>query len=82
MTARRGKKLEASPCCNDLVPARPKAEFCDHISFHLLYPKSVILLSVTAIFTGLGLSDYSLKMKKMLTPPTKQFAYSKASFLL
>lgn len=44
----------------------PKAAFCDHISFHLFYPVLVILLWVAAVFTGLGLSDYAPKMKKML----------------
>lgn len=72
-----------SMLCNDLGPGKDPKPFCDHISFHLLYLESAILLSVTAIFTGLSLSDYSLKMKKMLLLQQNSFCFtSKASHSL
>lgn len=53
-----------------------------HLS-HLFYSVSVTLLQVAAIFTGLGLSDYTLKMKKMLPLQQNGFYFtSKASHSL
>lgn len=65
---RKGEKTEANSCCvNDLRPGTDqKPPFAITYFFHPLQPVSVIPLRVAAIFTGLGLSDYSLKMKKML----------------
>lgn len=69
---------------NNLNPCKDqKLHFViTHLS-HLFYSVSVTLLQVAAIFTGLGLSDYTLKMKKMLPLQQNGFYFtSKASHSL
>lgn len=56
-------------------PQGPKVIFCDYLFSRLSYPASAILL-----VTGLGLSDYTAKMKQTLA--LQQSIFSFASYSL